>query len=1612
MDESGDDSVSEDSPAAADFSHEALAHLRVQSADFARHVPVFLGNRDSSSRQQLCDDLKRFRNTLVLLDKSAVVYVVEELLALLEADEQGQSADEQELARVLLLASEQLTDHVTLLQGDITIDSALPLLPLVNDSRACRNEALLSDVLVLAAGIELPEAVSNAGGLPQSDEQLGSGWPSQRQAWIDCASAAHAGLAQRLLDWWKNADDSELRGHKLRLVAHEIDALADFCESRHHLGVLLPLFQAASLVARATGDGQLTDGPALRSLYAQLERGLHRSAAVKEAEDLLPGDLLRNFLYYVAQIESEDPAAIALRRRFRLDRIRQAARANQSQLTPTIGVGYQLSRAVRNSLATETHELRQWLENDDDESRGQPPRLIRLRVRLSQLEPVLTLMGARQALSCLQSINSDLSSLDDAVRVDGSRLESDQDSGESALLHPMAGRSANDSSAAESRAQCRQLLAESLLMLDTLLDANARDSVRRSASSAVPVDDQNEQVLVDMAIDACLREARDSLHAVADSLSGMFLSQSWSTDERETVCRQLEQINQALQVLPLPEVTPLLRGLADVLTRLQIQSGLQASLHENRSQRAVHEKIEALLASLDHYLGCVLQPQASAGVLLVDAEEALNHACHLLGESTQPANAAARDKDAERSVFQLLPYWDSLGESLVQYKAHPSSASLAAIGQALGLLLNQSRHGASSAIVQLAASASDWFERGPAMQQELDAEQVALLDEVHGIIPQLIDQWLSHGDSMTGVDELLSRLDAVGEPFDLHDTGGLTLNVDDDLLSDTLDDSIHSSLDNTLEHVFHFECLGHLDDLESAVSSALQPSADLSLRLPTEKMLRALHTMAGSAQTIGAIGITAILQPLQRVALTRQRDGTSFDATETRYIRELLKALRARLHSLTTGEPVTAEIVDIEARLPEFMAKVIPGSDTQSPGLALSSSVRSLNDVFAEESRELLDRLRQAAHQDPDRGNPVDAALAVLHTLKGSARMAGRMSIAEHAHSLERKLQACAEDREAQAEALKAGLITLNSLVFQASAQASVASEQSVEAQHSPASTTSESLLINDEAFEGLLELATDVTVNQARLNNELSSLRDICQDVETTSARWRALPQDAQLRNTPAMDEILADLDAVHDSMRLALHRAEREQQHCSRAAASLQQGLIRTRLVRMDEIEERLAQAVQDAAELLGCRARIQISGGELTLDRALFRQLQPPLEHLVRNCIVHGIEKEADRLQVGKQAVGTVSLSASVDGTDLVIEISDDGRGIDRDELNRILQQRGEPGIQTHEQLQATLFRSGFSRIESPTPVGGHGLGLAAVAASVRQLNGQVQIATRLGEGTRVSLRIPQHIVVNQVVLVEEAGVLFAMPVNQVDSVNTPRTPMESPDHYRPIRLSQLIAPADGDAVSTRQADRAAVLVSVNEQHLALEVDQVVGYRELVTQALGPQVASLKCYSGGSVLADGRQVLILDLNRIVESPRLEPGRSVRAVRSARRPVALVVDDSLTMRVAADDMLQQFGIAVRQSRDGVEALESLASALPDLILLDLDMPRLDGLGFLRQIRRRYDKACPPVIVISSRNDQSNQHLAESMGVVRFLPKPYRPQQLQDAITAAGLLLPDLTIA
>jgi len=617
---------------APDFSHEALAHLQIQCDAFANHVHSFLSAATESNRTQLRDDLSRFRNTLVLLDKCGAVYVVEELLLLLDAEADGQIQNFSELGQVLINGADVLSTHVAILQVEQSRDSALDMLPLVNDSRACRDEELLSDSLVLAAGISVPEVKQ----VSIANEK----WQQQRAEWKEFAAARHAKIASALLAWWKEDDVAPITQ-----LASPLQDLVEFCSSRNFLSMLVPLYQASSLVADALTRLTLVDGAALRKMFAQLERHLHRSLLAATPEDLLPADLLRNFLYYVGQFESSSPTALELRRRFRLDRVRRVDNNNELGDTPTIGLGYHLANAIRSNISVETQALKDWLEHAGTQS--DHPHFVRLRVRFSELEPVIKMMGAAEALACLQSINADLKLLTGDSMPDG---------------------------------ETRLRLAESLIVLDTLLDKSARQSITRHAHASDSVINPDD-VFIDLATDACLREARIGLQGVAGELEVALKKGSLATGQCHYLNQQLQVIDNALQILPLPEISPLLRGLSNVLTQLQLTA--RQGNGDDASATSAEDYVATLLVSLDYYLGCVLQPQAAASQLLLDAEQALDSALTELNSNDSSVTSNAISTDSEQRVSDLLPHMDEIGSSIASYRNHPSRVSFRSIQDAI-----------------------------------------------------------------------------------------------------------------------------------------------------------------------------------------------------------------------------------------------------------------------------------------------------------------------------------------------------------------------------------------------------------------------------------------------------------------------------------------------------------------------------------------------------------------------------------------------------------------------------------------------------------------------------------------------------------------------------------------------------------------------------------------------------------------------------------------------------------------------------------------------------------------------------------------------------------------
>ncbi len=1456
-----------------DLDSEVLAHLYVLCEQFDTHVRAFADNTSQATRQQLVDDLRRIRNDVVVLEKTATEFVINELLSFLDVDAAHRAGDD-ELKRVLGNAAPQLLQHIRSIQQNLTQDNALALLSTVNDCRASKDEMLLSDVLMLAAGVEMPATHFTS----VSDTE----WIEQRKQWVEYASTYHATLGQRLLHWWK-----EGRAGAVAPLRRQLDRFSEACDAHSHLRTLVPLFTAASVVAQAVSDKRLLDGPALRSLFAQLERNVHRCALVASPEDLLPEDLLRNFLYYVAQIETDSEPAATLRRRFRLDRVRLVANATQPSQTSTIGVEYHLINAIRSGITQETKPLRAWL--DSPEEHDKQPNVVRLRVRMGQLESVFTLIGARQALSFLKLVVQQLQALGKG----------------------------------DTGSELRATLADALLHMDAELDHRARQSVVRNRqvdTAQVSASD----IYIDFATDACLREARSEIQSVADRLMSLLSTQSLDALTCATLVGKLGQVDAALQILPLPEVSPLFDRLSRVVQTLSLQPELFTSATRTTNAVAdasdsipVASLFSSLIVAFDDYLACVLQPEPPAATFLTDAEELLEQ---------------------------------------LQYK--------------LG------------------------------MEQDME------------------------GMPHERASDLLS----------LPDSGSMTLDVEDDVLELALDDE-HHTLDTTLQFVFQHECLGHLESLDESIRFALLPVVDgeNDVRLPNEKMLRALHTLTGSAQTIGAIDVVSIVQPLQRAALSLHREGRFFDASESRAIGDILKALRLIFEALVNDEPFDGLLQDTKYKLDTLLSQTVTGFNEGALGsaapLSIGSQITSLEHVFIEEATEVLERLRGVLRNDqPLTEQSVNEAMALLHTLKGSARMAGKPSMSECAHELEAQVQLMGPSED-PLETFKVGYGNLQRQLMHITANLAADSSLRTSDNLNDAIAYPDVAPAGSPVSDALLDYATDLTVSQASVSDELARLRKVCQQVEANMLRWqsasRELKSSVSDKDLSVFVDMMTDMETARSSLRGALRKAEREHQQASRVGANLHQSLVRSRLVRLSDIVSRLADTVEDTASVCGVSVRFELTGGELMLDKGMFRLLVGPLEHLARNAVVHGIEPVEQRVAHDKPSEGLISLTATMDGADLVLRFADDGRGIDKEALNALLQERGKDVIDTDKELQKLLFSAGFSSIGKADAIAGHGLGLSAVEAAVKQLDGDVRLDATMSHGVSITLRIPQRMIISQIVLVKDGERLFGIPVAHVKWVNVESnshgsSPIKLPQDMQEVSLRRFLGESSGEsdhhdldqAMRTSDAHASGVVLDIHDRLLSIQVEQVIGYREVVAQPLGAQLASLGRFSAGSVLPAGQQVLILDLLSLSASLNNQPRIAAESGNVDYRPMALVVDDSPMTNSTLPTMLIKKGLAVETCEDGPAALASLARQLPSVMILDLDSLGLDGFGIIRRVVKDFALHAPPIIAVSELDDKDRQAKAMKLGAAACLVKPFDQEALHTVLLDAGLRLPDLTIA
>ncbi len=922
-----------------------------------------------------------------------------------------------------------------------------------------------------------------------------------------------------------------------------------------------------------------------------------------------------------------------------------------------------------------------------------------------------------------------------------------------------------------------------------------------------------------------------------------------------------------------------------------------------------------------------------------------------------------------------------------------------------------------------------------------------------------------------------------------------------DLTTEDLQDAAPPSI--RLEQIFIQEATQRLCRLQQALTGWVN---NMEEGLPAAIADEA-HGLAGSAATVGrqrlhdgAIVIEQLVDHLRRLppasqhihadalllgvqALEHELQSTPCDdlsctaGHKDTLIVNGLSALSVLLRSLSehSHEPMSVHDPESDAADHHDASRT---SDITSEALAADVELLA---VFSEEAAELLPMLAQQMHNwfaMPQDEKLCSGVLRLLHTLKGSARMAGEMMLGERLHQMEHEVSQLARTDSPPAHGFQTlrrdiaqlleevGLMPLlhsepaeTTTIATALATPALLSELPA-VERSPTETVSAAPKLRNDLLERASSGAAELLVGAVRANEELQRQRQTVSELAENLVRLRTQLRELELQSesritahaqpsastfdplefdrytrlqelTRMTAESLADLTSLQRSLGRQADSATAMMSHQIRYARSLQSDLRRAGMQAFSGIELRFRHLVRQTASETDREVRFEIDGAEIEIDRQQLDRLSAALQHLIRNAIVHGIEPPQIREQAGKPRCGVVRLSLGQQGSELRLQISDDGKGLD---LARIRARACALGILDEDaviedaQLAELIFHPGLSTADEITGLAGRGIGMDAVKEAVTQMGGALKVDSLRGAGTCITLGLPQLLSTQQVLVVSSSTQTVALPASMVqqlmqmnDTILQHALQTGSIEWQRqtmPVRnLDELLGvgslPAAAASVSNRPS---VVILRQLDQWLAITVNEVVGHREVVVKQVGLQLASVTGLAGATLQADGGVLLIM--NPLQWFDPLAPHRRAAQLTEVRdqifdnAPLVMVVDDSLTVRRVSQRLLERQGYRVIVARHGIEALEKLRDITPVAILLDIEMPRMDGFELLSRLRADARLTSVPVAMVTSRAAERHRSYAMQLGANAYFGKPYRDQELFDWLASSVSAMPKIATA
>jgi chemosensory pili system protein ChpA (sensor histidine kinase/response regulator) len=786
--------------------------------------------------------------------------------------------------------------------------------------------------------------------------------------------------------------------------------------------------------------------------------------------------------------------------------------------------------------------------------------------------------------------------------------------------------------------------------------------------------------------------------------------------------------------------------------------------------------------------------------------------------------------------------------------------------------------------------------------------------------------------------------------------------------------------------------------------------------------------------------------------------------------------------------------------------------------------------IFIEEARELVPQVGTAIRTW--RGTPVNHAPVTelarhLHTLKGSARMAGLMRLGELAHVLETKVLAMdsmSEPANDKFDELEEGLDRLSGAMERfaagdmqmpievpASTVAEVPSELPApmaklaaaraeivaEGEKLEGRERQAMLRVNADMIDRFVNDAGELAIARSRIELEMLAFKRALLELTENASRMKVqlreieIQAETQIQSrtkeaqehgtefdplefdrfsrmqevTRFLAESLNDVVTLQQSLAGNLDETEAALLQQSRLNRELQQGLMGVRLVPLGTLQDRFYRLVRQTAKELDKKANLEFRGVRVEIDRSVLEKITAPFEHLLRNAVAHGLEMPAERVAMKKSEIGEISIDAQQVGNEVILSLTDDGGGLN---FKRIREKAIEQGLldanaeTTDAQLTQFIFMPGFTTAESVTQIAGRGVGMDVVRNEIVSLGGRIDISSTPGRGTTFTIGLPLTLAVTQAVMVVVGETTYAIPSVMIEQVQEYKGKRYEPllemneiewkGNKYPLR--SLDALLGGKPMISAQRRASVILAKSGQQRAAVQVDEIIGNREIVVKTIGPQLARIVGMAGATVMGSGQVILILNPVQLVfreaasvnvekiaatdiavarvadsaaaalyhtgrmvttsEAPHeLAQGPSLAETIAANMfddagmvttddiaapravPLVMVVDDSLTVRKITSRMLTREGFEVMTAKDGVDGLQQLQDVLPDVILLDIEMPRMDGFEFARNVRADAKAKDIPIIMITSRTADKHRNRALELGVNEYMGKPYQEEQL-----------------